>query len=219
MDKRKIKFIGKLNNYKKYPRVKGARRFTYFDENYGFYGAGMTDFYPSVGVIYLIVPIIVQIACTYTGFYLGLHFDLGLFIGWMIDSLLKLWPVKYYSKIKIGWNLFEGIIFISENPIPISIYKRIEKASYWIRTTIFILIFIGVIYVLGFQLSYLDNYLSLGSFCIGLFILVVGPINRGSVNYRKIKEAPNDLLLIHHNGSTYSIPKTLYDESLKENHK
>lgn len=102
MNKKRIKFVGKLNSYKKYPRVNGAKKFTYVDEDYGIYGGGMTNFYPTVGLFTVFLAIFLQMLCTYKGIYLGIYFDLGLVFGWIVDSILRLWPVKYYNKIKMG---------------------------------------------------------------------------------------------------------------------
>lgn len=211
MNKKRIKFIGRLDNYKKYPRVKGAKEFTYFDENYSIYAGGITNFYPSVSLSIFLMAILIKILCMYKNINLGIHFDLGLFLGWLIDSLLKLWPVKYYKKIKIGWSFFSGIIFISETPIDIIIYKKIERISYWIRTSFYILMAIAMIYFFVFRLPHFYGIMPMDSLCIGAFIPIVGPVHRGSsANYKRLKSAPNDLMLIHHNGSTYSVPKERY---------
>lgn len=87
MNKKKIKYIGKLNNYKKYPRVKGAKNFTYFDEYYGHYGGEMSDFYPTIGVITIVIPLLIQIFCAFAGFYFGIYFNVGLVFGWVVDTL------------------------------------------------------------------------------------------------------------------------------------
>lgn len=69
------------------------------------------------------------------------------------------------------------------------------------------MLFIAIIHILAFRLPYLYEFLSLGSVYLGAFIPIVGPVYRGSANYKRLKSASDNLLLIHHNGSTYSVLK------------
>ncbi len=159
--KRRIQYLGKINNYKEFPKTKipkGTPTLTCLHTNY----------YAEISFVDLFISFVPLLVLNFFSipFYL-----IGLFMGYMISSIICLLPISLYTNIRIGLNYYLYLLFFSTDIIKRKDFLLILSFSFFMRLFCFFLIlFVSFIYIIG--------SMSLSSFSLvfGFCFIIILPI-------------------------------------------